>query len=599
VNGVLVENPETREFAPLIGIGDHARAILSVLTPKEKRELVGIFLISMISIGLDVLSLGLVIPVIAFLSGSSSGDGIRESVPVLSELTDVQFVAVVMFGLTLVYAAKNAFLLFSTFIQNQFNARVSSRLSHQMMTTYMSQPYEFFINNNSSILIRNINNAAMAITGGVKPFMFLFSDVLIGIGILGVLLVVEPVGGLVAAGVFGFAGWVFQRVTRRRVTRMGKDKQLYEGAVIKDVLQGIGAAKDLRILGRERLFLEQHESDRTSYAFVQSRYSTVQAIPRLWLETLAVACLAVLVLLIVSQGREISDALPVIALFAAAAFRVLPSVNRIISSIQDLQFSRPIVSTLYGDFRLSFGRIEEGSERITDFESLQLDAVSFGYEGAMRDSLREVSVRVERGEAVGIVGPSGAGKSTLVDVLLGLLHATGGSILVNGAPLEAVRRKWQNSIGYVPQSIYLADDSVRRNVALGIPDTEIDESRVWVALESAQLADFIRGLPDGLDTVVGERGSRLSGGQRQRIGIARALYHDPQVLILDEATSSLDLETERGVMEAVESLHGVKTVLIVSHRLSTVDYCNRVYVVDGGSVVEEGSPKAVHPTGLQ
>jgi ABC-type multidrug transport system fused ATPase/permease subunit len=596
VNGVFLENPQDREVQPLVGIRDHAGAILSVLTRREKRELVGIFLISMVSIGLDVLSLGLVIPVIAFLSGSNSGENFKEAVPFLSDLTDVQFVALVMFALSMVYLAKNAFLLFSTYVQNQFNARVSSRLSHQMMTTYMSQPYEFFLNNNSSILIRNINNASMAITGGVKPFMFLFSDILIGVGIMGVLLVVEPVGGLVSAGIFGAAGWSFQRVTRKRVLRMGRDKQVYEGAVIKDVLQGIGAAKDLRVLGRERLFLEQHEHDRSKYAFVQSRYSTVQAIPRLWLETLAVACLSVLVLLIVSQGREISDALPVIALFAAAAFRVLPSINRIISSIQDLQFSRPIVSTLYGDFRLNVGRIDAGTERIEEFDSLLMEQVSFGYEGTSKDSLNKVSLRVERGEAVGIVGQSGAGKSTLVDVLLGLLHATSGSIRVNDVPLDEVRRKWQNSIGYVPQTIYLADDSVRRNVALGIPDDEIDETRVWLALESAQLAEFIRGLQSGLDTIVGERGSKLSGGQRQRIGIARALYHDPQVLILDEATSSLDLDTERGVMDSVESLHGVKTVIIVSHRLSTVAYCNRIYVVEDGRVVEEGAPRTVqHP----
>jgi len=322
----------------------------------------------------------------------------------------------------------------------------------------------------------------------------------------------------------------------------------------------------------------------------------VQAIPRLWLETLAVACLSVLVLLIVSQGREISDALPIIALFAAAAFRVLPSINRIISSVQDLQFSRPIVSTLYGDFLLDVGRIEEGQERIEQFQTLRMDAVSFGYEGTTDASLRGVSLHVDRGEAVGIVGQSGAGKSTLVDVLLGLLHSAQGSILVNGVPLADIRREWQNSIGYVPQTIYLADDSVRRNVALGIPDDEIDDSRLWLALESAQLADFIRGLPEQLETLVGERGSKLSGGQRQRIGIARALYHDPQVLILDEATSSLDLDTERGVMNAVESLHGVKTVIIVSHRLSTVEYCNRIYVVDDGRVVEEGPHRVLdHP----
>lgn len=580
------------------GIGDHARAILSILDGRERRRLVFIFFISLISIGLDVLSLGLVIPVIAFLSGSEMGDDLREWVPLLRELTEAQFVGIVMGTLTIVYGLKNLFLLFSTYIQNRFNAAVSTRLAHHLLGRYFSQPYEFFVKNNSSILMRNINNAAVAITGGVRPFMFLFSDVLIGCGVIVVLLIVEPIGGLAAIAVFGSAGWLFQRFTRRRVRQMGLNKQRLEAAVIKDVLQGVGAAKELKLLGRERNFLALHHRDRREYGHVQSSYATVQAIPRLWLETLAVLCLSVLVTFMVIQGREVSDALPVIALFAAAAFRILPSVNRVIASVQDLQYSRPIVATLYSDFWLPDVHGVEEIEPIQEFDELTLAEVGFTYSSSNRKSLDGVSMRVGRGEAIGIVGPSGAGKSTLVDVILGLLEPQEGLVSVNGRPLIEIRRAWQGAVGYVPQQIFIADDSVRRNVALGIPDVEIDDERIWQVLEAAQLDEFVRELPAGLESILGEHGSKMSGGQRQRIGIARALYHDPKVLMLDEATSSLDVETEHGVMAAVESLHGIKTVVIVSHRLSTVEYCNRVYSLADGRVVEESSAIARSPSGL-
>ena len=297
------------------------------------------------------------------------------------------------------------------------------------------------------------------------------------------------------------------------------------------------------------------------------------------------------------SGPEISGILPTLGLFAATAFRVMPSIGRVIASIQTIGYNRAFIRTVYRDLQLP--RPDE-SEVVTPMHlgsGVALRGVSFRYANAHRQALDGVSIEVARGEAVGIIGSSGAGKSTLVDVLLGLLAPSSGSIDVDGQSIALNVRGWQRLIGYVPQSIYLIDDTIRKNVAFGVPERDIDDLAVQRALHAAQLDEFVQSLPSGIDTIVGERGVRLSGGQRQRIGIARALYHDPEVLVLDEATSSLDTETERGVMDAVRDLLGSKTIIIVAHRVSTVSYCSRVYRMEDGRVVGSGSPDVMTGSG--
>jgi ABC-type multidrug transport system fused ATPase/permease subunit len=254
-----------------------------------------------------------------------------------------------------------------------------------------------------------------------------------------------------------------------------------------------------------------------------------------------------------------------------------------------LRVSRAAIETIHRDLRLYIPTDDSGTKDTFDFESLATEALSFQYEQMDSEVLKDISILINKGEAIGFVGQSGSGKSTLIDILLGLLEPKSGCVRVNGLDIGVCKRSWQHIVGYIPQTIFLMDDSLRRNIAIGIADNEIDEVAIREALKSAQLEDFVAALPEGLDTVVGERGVRLSGGQRQRIGIARALYHRPSVLVLDEATSSLDTETEHGVMQAVQALQGDKTVIIVAHRLSTVEYCDRLYRLDAGRIVDEGT----------
>lgn len=323
---------------------------------------------------------------------------------------------------------------------------------------------------------------------------------------------------------------------------------------------------------------------------------TLQQFPRLWLELLAVSGLTILVISMLAQDRALEAVLPTLGLFAACAFRLMPSINRVLGAVQSLRYGLPVIDVLHEELNLATPKVADTPSLSTTFHDvLELCRITYAYPGAVEPALKDISLAIQRGESVGFIGASGAGKSTLVDILLGLLTPDTGEIRVDGKDIQTNLRNWQDQIGYVSQSIFLTDDTLRRNVAFGLPNEEIDDVAVRHAIRAAQLEEFATSLPDGLQTFVGERGVRLSGGQRQRIGIARALYHDPPVLVLDEATSSLDAETERGVMQAITALQGTKTIIIVAHRLSTVDHCNRLYRLHEGRLVEDETPTANVP----
>jgi ABC-type multidrug transport system fused ATPase/permease subunit len=421
--------------------------------------------------------------------------------------------------------------------------------------------------------------------------MQLVTESLVVLGLSVLLLLVEPVGALIVVSVIGAAAWLFHRLTRNHIERWGKERLFHDGFRFQHLQQGLSAVKDVKLLGREEEFLAQYRRHNKLSARAARLQSTIQQLPRLWLEVLAVAGLAALVLVMLGQGRDIGTILPTLAVFGAAAFRLMPTVNRMISSVQSLRYGLSVIDTLYEEFKL-YVPVPSSvvREKLSFEDALEVENVWFKYSGASEPSIQNLSVMIRKGESIGFIGPSGAGKSTLIDLLLGLLEPDSGEIKLDGTNILNALRSWQDQIGYVPQSMFLTDDSLRRNVAFGLAEEQIDEAAVWRALRAAQLDGFVQTLPDGLDTVVGERGVRLSGGQRQRIGIARALYHDPSVLVLDEATSSLDTMTENSVMQAVRSLKGSKTIIIVAHRLSTVEYCDRLYRLESGKVVEQGKP---------
>ena len=500
-----------------------------------------------------------------------------------------QLVAISMGLLVVVYLAKSAFMIWSLWIQKGYSNTVSNRIGRHLFDVYLQQPYEFHTQRNSALLVRNSQNSASMLAGIIDPALGILADTLVTIGLFGLVMLLEPVGTLVTIVSFGISAVTFRRFTNERIRRWGAAQNHHKGMMLKHLQQGFGGVKDLKVLGRESFFVDRYGDELDANASVWRRFTLAQVLPRIGLENLTVIGLALLVSTMVFAGYDSTHILPIIGLFGAAAFRLLPAVNRTVSNLQTIKWNQEIAYELYDDLKLPIEQKQIGNQSRSTFESIDFSDVSFGYVGAAQKSLQDISLKISHGEAVGLVGPSGSGKSTLVDVLLGLLAPQSGEVRVNGLPIREKLDIWRTTVGYVPQTIFLIDDSLRRNIAFGLPNKEIDEKCVEQAIELAQLKDFVAGLPDGLETVVGERGVRLSGGQRQRIGIARALYNQPEVLVLDEATSSLDTETEQGVMQAVQALQGTKTVIIVAHRLSTVEYCDRLYRLESSRIVDEGT----------
>jgi ATP-binding cassette, subfamily B, bacterial PglK len=568
------------------------------LLPLSQRP-VAVVMLCLMFVGMlvEMLGVGLMIPALVIMAENDLASKYPVTVPWLNMLGNPSHEALVVGGMVVLvgaFAFKTLFLVFFNWRQATFVSKAQSDLSQRLFEGYMCQPYSFHLQRNSAQLIRNTLGHASGVSGVIQQVFLLITEVLVVLGISVILLAVEPFGAVLVVSVIGLAGWGFNRLTRGYMLSWGETFQVHEGLRIQHVQEGLGGVKDVKLLGRESNFFAQYGIHNIGSASINKRRSIVQAMPRLFLELLAIMGLAAIVVIMISQNKPIGLLLPVVGLFAAAAFRIMPSVNRLLGVFQALSFTLPVIDTLYDEFQLlNATKVPQSGQLLPFKNTLNLRQVSFRYPSAEASALSEINILIPLGSSIGFIGSSGAGKSTLIDVTLGLLKPTSGFVTVDGIDIQENLRGWQDQIGYVPQFIYLTDDTLRRNIAFGLHADQISEEAVGQAIHAAKLEQFVKELPQGLDTLVGERGIRLSGGQRQRIGIARALYHDPAVLVLDEATSSLDTETEQGVMGAVRALRGDKTILIVAHRFSTVKHCDYVYRLDKGKVAEEGKTSAV------
>lgn len=566
------------------------KKIWNLLSSVERRKALVLLILMIFGMIMETIGVGLVVPTLGLLSYQFDSPNFATYSKLLNILGNPNQQTVVIGAMLLlvsVYIIKTIFLGFLVWKQNSFVFGVQADLSQRLFRIYLDQSYTFHLMRNSSELIRNVFGEVNIFAGsGVMSAIILVTELMVIIGLCALLTYTEPIGAFLTLGVLGLAAFLFIKITRKRITRWGKERHLHEGGRIQHLQQGLGGVKDVKILGREVEFLEQYKFHNYESSRAGMLQNTLQQLPRLWLELLAVIGLTIVVMSMIVQGREIKEVLPTIGMFAAAAFRLMPSINRVLGAIQSLRFSYPVIEMMNKELNLSSYNIVKEEKKLIKFEnSIKLNNISYSYPSVNKPVIQEISIEIKKGESIGLIGTSGSGKSTLVDLILGLIQPNKGTIKIDNYNLQENLRGWQNQIGYVPQSIYLTDDSLMRNIAFGVSNNNIDKLAVKRAIRAVLLEDFVESLPNGLETFVGERGVKLSGGQLQRIGIARALYHDPNVLVLDEATSALDKNTEDYVMSAVKKQKGLKTIIIIAHRLSTIELCDKIYKIENGKLI--------------
>lgn len=562
-----------------------------IFSRKQKIKFVLLFGILFVGSLLEYLGVSLVLPFVQLVMDPCSRDSglflLLERLFPASSGRELLFLTGGL--LILVYFLKNIYLLLMKMAELRFIFNNRLELSGRLMRSYMEKPYPFHLEKNSSEVLQNVTFEVNKLYDLILYGMELISDLLMIAMISVFLFLKDPVISLVVVALLGSCSLFLVGCMRGRAETYGRQNQIYNSRMLQAVHQAMGGIKEIKLMAREAYFVQAYEENGRRYASSLKRSQFLQYVPRYLIETVCVCGILTVVLVRLRMGVEIRELVPQLSVFAVAAFRLLPSVNQVNRLLSNIFFLAPSVSRIYEDMekaglRPSGNRSKGTYEELEPSGKIFFQNVSFGYPGSGREVLSHVDIEIPVGSSVGFIGSSGAGKTTFVDLLLGLLRPDGGRILYGEQDIQDYKESWGRKLGYIPQSIFLSDDTIQRNVAFGIPDSMIDETKVWSALQKAQLEEFVRTLEDGLDTRIGEAGVRLSGGQRQRIGIARALYQEPEILVLDEATSALDAETERAVMDAVEHLRGSCTLLMIAHRTSTLAACDRIYRVGDGGV---------------
>jgi ATP-binding cassette, subfamily B, bacterial PglK len=582
---------------------DTIKKLWVLFDKRDKKKFLFLFFMMIIAAIFETVGIGLIVPFVGVVTNPTL---IQENSILLNvyEMLNFQSTnAFILFGaaiLLTIFIGKNAYLLLFYRVQYRVIFNQQIKLSRTMLKEYLTKPYTFHLQRNSAELLRNVNSEVGKVFSGILLSSFqLLTEVLVIISILILLVMTAPLATFTSGILLGGFVLLFLKIFRNKITQLGKEEQRVSRELIKWVKQGLGASKEIKVSGKEGYFVNAYTIQSKILANNSIYKRMLDQIPRLSIETLLVSVVLITMIIIVFQGTDTSSLVATMSLFAMAAFRLMPSITRIVATLTTIRFSMPALTVIYQDLiKDNQGRkpiyeedtieskpvMVNGREK-TFRNSIKLENVFFRYPNQEEYSIKNLSLTIPIGNSVAFVGTSGAGKTTIIDIILGLLEPEKGRVFVDGKELNELLPIWKNKIGYIPQTIFLSDDTIRKNVAFGIADSDMDEKAVQKAIEDAQLKDFIDTLPEGLDTVVGERGVRLSGGQRQRIGIARALYHNPEIIFLDEATSALDNETEKDIMRSIDGLKGEKTLIIIAHRLSTIENCDIVFKVDKGKLL--------------
>ena len=550
---------------------------------------------------LETLGVGAMIPVVTALLTPETLKEYVDKYPILQQICDMlgiqsvgQMTTALLLALMAIYIIKNLYLVYLVYRQNTFITQSRNQMISRVMGEFLNRPYEQYLGADIPTVFRITDSDIPQTFSLMLAMLQLVSEVVVSGLIFIVLLCTDIFMTLFIMVLFGVMTLVIVKVFKPKLNKIGATNQALQSRIAKWRIQAIYGLKDVKVLNREEFFVRNYYETGKVGANVGRTYAVMNNIPRLLIETVFIVGVLTFIIIYMKGGGNVASMVSTLAAFGVAAMRVLPSVNRINTYITEISYNQPSLDFVYQnlqegmktDAMLAQRKAYSQKEKLELKDKIELNHISFHYPDSDKNIFTDAHMEVPKGKSVGIMGTSGAGKSTIVDILLGLLHAQEGEITCDGVDIFKNYDSWLAQIGYIPQSIYLIDESIRDNIAFGIDADKIDEKRIWEVLEEAQLKEFVEELPNGLDTTIGDRGVRLSGGQRQRIGIARALYHDPEILVFDEATSALDNETEAAVMHAVNSFHGKKTMIIIAHRLNTIEKCDIIYKVEEGKLVQ-------------
>lgn len=570
---------------------------------RQKRQMLGLAGLILIGGVLETMSVSMMLPVVQVIMDPDdlmSNEYVSKIVEMLHIDSGRQLIILMLGALIALFVIKNAYLLFQTYVQNTFVTRNRNRMISRVMREFLNRPYEEYLGADIPTVFRLTDSDIPNAFELILVMIQMLTEVVVTVFICCALVIVSPVMCLFIVVIFLGMTLMITRVLKPRLNEIGRRNQSIQSRIAKWRIQSIYGLKDVKVLHREEFFVRNYYESGAIGANVARNYAVLNNLPRLLIETVFMAAMLLFVMLYMLRGGDITVLIPQLTAFAVAAIRIMPSASRINTYLSQIAYSQPCLDYLYenltaemkADVNGSVTGLTSGGQSVTVRKPLELkdkivlDHISFTYPNTEKPIFTDAHMEVHKGQSVGIMGPSGAGKSTIVDILLGLLHAQEGTITCDGVNIFDDYPAWLGKIGYIPQAIYLIDESIRDNIAFGIDAEKIDDKRIWEVLEEAQLKEFVEELPEGLETTIGDRGVRISGGQRQRLGIARALYHNPEILVFDEATSALDGDTEKAVMDAVNSFHGRKTMVIIAHRLNTIAKCDVIYKVENEKIVE-------------
>ena len=573
-----------------------------ILSSHQKLRIAELIILMVIGGILETLSVSLILPFMEIVMNpeeTMQKSYVRFFCELLGIESSVTFLIVIALSLAVLYILKNIYLLFEFNMQYRFVYGNQFAMQRRFLNTFINRPYEYFLNVDSGEIMRIINTDTAETFSLLITLLSLCTEVVVSGMLIITVFLMAPLVTIIMATVLILLVIVINRIIKPILGRAGRESQKASAGMNKWMLQSIQGIKELKVTAKETYFEERYNEYGQRFVLAKRSNSVVSVIPRFFIEAFSMSLVFVVVAVFIYVGVDIALLIPVMSAVAVAALRLLPSVNRISQALATISYNEPMLDKLVENLRLVSGKsdvnltmsLEETQDDIPNGHINRLEKdisfhnISYRYPNSEKRVLDNATMTIHKGESIGLVGPSGSGKTTSVDVLLGLLNPQEGRVLIDGVDIHDDPRGWFGQLGYIPQAIFMLDGSIRANVAFG--ESVVSDEDVWRALSDAALDDFVRSLPEGLDTEIGERGVRLSGGQRQRIGIARALYHNPDVLFFDEATSALDNETEKEIMKSVNKLQGKKTLIIIAHRLTTIEGCDHVYRVEEGKIVQQ------------